>query len=566
MSYVALYNKFRPLIFDDVVEQKHIVETLKNSVIRDRIANAYLFCGTRGTGKTTVARIYARAINCLNPINGNPCNQCSICEGILSGSILDVSEIDAASNNSVDNIRNIRDEVMYTPSNAKYKVYIIDEVHMLSTGAFNALLKTLEEPPKRVVFFLATTEPHKLPATILSRCQRFDFKRISIESIISHITDIAAMGGVRLENNAARLIARLSDGAMRDAISLIDQCITQGKEEIVYNDVLTVTGIVHDDFISEFVDNIIKRDVATLIILIDKLVMEGKDVNQFALELVKYYRNLLLCKTVEKPEELLDIPLDALSKMSKQCGEYGRYEIIQIINELSSLESRLKWASQPRVLLEVELIKICESNFNTEGDALSLRIAALEEKVGQLSRGMINIKGENASTDNNKVKENLENEFVDDSYTKDSPFEEIKQKAPPLRALEKKTVLKDSESQNGKSIDGWNQIIDRLMESGKMVMYTNLLDTDAVLLSDKQVGIIFKTNRKFNKAIVSKAENLEAIRALLVEKLGYDVSVKCIDEEELISKPVEYTQNDDILKKAKKIAKELNVPFKIIDE
>jgi DNA polymerase-3 subunit gamma/tau len=226
MSYTALYREWRPLVFEDVVEQEHIVKTLKYSVTAGRIAHAYLFCGTRGTGKTTMAHILSRAINCLNPQNGDPCNECEVCKGILEGSILDVLEIDAASNNSVDNVREIRDEVIYAPSTARYKVYIIDEVHMLSTGAFNALLKTLEEPPSHVVFILATTEPHKLPATILSRCQRFDFRKISVEGIVQRLDKVAHANGITFEKEALRLISRLADGALRDALSIMDQCMS----------------------------------------------------------------------------------------------------------------------------------------------------------------------------------------------------------------------------------------------------------------------------------------------------------------------------------------------------
>ena len=286
MSYIALYRKWRPLVFEEVVEQKHVIEALKNSVKMQRISHAYLFCGTRGTGKTTVARIFSRAINCLSPKDGNPCNECEICKGILNGSILDVIEIDAASNNSVDDIRNIRDEVVYAPSRAKYKVYIIDEVHMLSTGAFNALLKTLEEPPSHAVFFLATTEPHKLPSTILSRCQRFDFRRISAEGVAQRLTDISQASGVSIDKEAALLIAKISEGALRDAITLLDQCMARGKENITRDDVINIAGLVNLDFTSQLVDALIKRDVNAVIKLVDELVMSGKDIAAFVSDLI----------------------------------------------------------------------------------------------------------------------------------------------------------------------------------------------------------------------------------------------------------------------------------------
>ncbi|HQA57033.1 MAG TPA: DNA polymerase III subunit gamma/tau, partial [Acetivibrio sp.] len=272
MAYLALYRKWRPLVFEDVVEQEHVVKTLRNSINTGRIAHAYLFSGTRGTGKTTMAKIFSRAVNCLNPKDGDPCNECEICKGILNGSLLDVIEIDAASNNGVDNVRELRDEVVYTPSKAKYKVYIIDEVHMLSTGAFNALLKTLEEPPSHVIFILATTEPHKLPATILSRCQRFDFRRISVDSIAKRIEYIAGESGVDIKEDASRLIAKLSDGALRDAISILDQCISLGNKELTYEDVLKVVGLVTDTFIVEVVDNIKNQDVGKVLEAVNRLV------------------------------------------------------------------------------------------------------------------------------------------------------------------------------------------------------------------------------------------------------------------------------------------------------
>lgn len=342
MSYIALYRKWRPLVFEDVVEQEHVVKTLKYSISTDRIAHAYLFCGTRGTGKTTMAKIFSRAVNCLNPKDGDPCNECEICKGILNGSILDVMEIDAASNNSVDNVREIRDEVVYAPSQAKYKVYIIDEVHMLSSGAFNALLKTLEEPPKHVVFILATTEPHKLPATILSRCQRFDFRRITIESIMGRISSIAEKNGVGLQREAARLIARMADGALRDAISILDQCISLGSSEITYNDVLAVVGIVNDTFIAEMVDKLGESDVPGILTLVERLAMEGKDIAQFISDIVQYYRNLLICKVTEKPEEIIEASDETFEKMRAQVKALERDEIIYTIKEFSLLMSNLK--------------------------------------------------------------------------------------------------------------------------------------------------------------------------------------------------------------------------------
>ncbi|WP_242856064.1 DNA polymerase III subunit gamma/tau [Ruminiclostridium josui] len=383
MSYTALYRKWRPLVFEDVVEQEHVVKTIKNTVKSERIAHAYLFCGTRGTGKTTMAKIFARAINCLNPKDGDPCNECEICRGILDESILDVVEIDAASNNSVDNVREIRDEVVYAPSQARYKVYIIDEVHMLSSGAFNALLKTLEEPPGHVVFILATTDPHKLPATILSRCQRFDFKKITPAGIAARVKEIAKASGIQIEDEGALLIARLADGALRDALSILDQCIAEGNNNITYQNVLDAIGIVSDDFISEIVDNIESKNVEGLVADVEKLSASGRDILRFASDLVLYFRNLLICKLSANPSNILDAGKQHLDKMIAQSEAFSKEQLIGIIKELSSFETQLKYALNQRVFLEVMLISISVGSYGKRGgdDNLADRIANLESAV-----------------------------------------------------------------------------------------------------------------------------------------------------------------------------------------
>ena len=381
MTYTALYRKWRPLVFEDVVEQEHVVKTLKYSVKTGRISHAYLFCGTRGTGKTSMAHILSRAINCLNPQDGNPCNECEICKGIMSGSVMDVIEIDAASNNSVDNVREIRDEVVYTPSRAKYKVYIIDEVHMLSSGAFNALLKTLEEPPGHTVFILATTEPHKLPATVLSRCQRFDFRRISIEGMMDRLDKISSSNGVNIQKEALRMIAKMAEGALRDAISLLDQCISLGKIRISLDDVISVAGLVKDTFTEGLVNAIKAGDADKVLSLVDELVMSGKDISRFVSDILRYYRNLLLCKVAGKPEDVIDAPHDAIMVMRKQSENFDRREIIYILKELSILESNLKWANNPRILLEVALIKLCCNELSPGNDDVLERLDALERKI-----------------------------------------------------------------------------------------------------------------------------------------------------------------------------------------
>lgn len=556
MAYKALYNMWRPLVFEDVVEQKHVVDTLKNSVIAGRINHAYLFCGTRGTGKTSVARIFARALNCLHSENGNPCNECSMCKGILAGNVLDVIEIDAASNNSVDNIREIRNEVVYKPSQAEYKVYIIDEVHMLSTGAFNALLKTLEEPPGHVVFFLATTEPHKLPATILSRCQRFDFHRISIKNIIKRINDIASACEITIEDNAARLIARLSDGALRDAISILDQCISLGKDNINYEDVLDIAGIVNDDFISDIIDAVSEKELKDLLCLVEKLTLTGKDITQFVLGLIKYCRNILMCKVLKNPDEIIEASEESLETIKRQSMNFSQNELMQIIRELSNLESALKWTTQPRTLLEVGLIKICDYDFNMNNESIISRISVLEDKISRMESGTYEKKQGNISiSDNNKDK----TEFIPDVEKK----VKLNKKQQKKQQKKKEDSAKATENQ----ITGdWNKIINELKTRGRMMLYTSLLNTNALKLNREQIGIVFKKSDSFNMQVVSKPENIELIESIISEKTEEKLKVKCLNEEERSYSSKQKLKESDSINKAKDIAQKLNVPLNIIDE
>ena len=300
MEYIALYRKFRPLKFSEIVGQDHITRTLKNQIIAGRVGHAYLFNGGRGTGKTSAAKILARAINCLNPKDGEPCNECEICRGAISGSLTDIVEMDAASNNSVEDIRSIREEVNFLPTKAKYRVYIIDEVHMLSTGAFNALLKTLEEPPEHVKFILATTEPQKLPATILSRCQRFDFKRISEENIVKRLKIVCDKSNIEIEEEALNTIASLSEGAMRDALSILERCLQDGDKKIDVDKVKDLVGIPKATFVNKIINGIIEYNIEDVLNSIDEVIKEGKDINSFLWEMIKYTKDILVFKTSRK--------------------------------------------------------------------------------------------------------------------------------------------------------------------------------------------------------------------------------------------------------------------------
>ena len=358
MSYLALYREWRPRTFDEVVEQKHAVFALRQAVISRQIGHAYLFSGTRGTGKTTLAKIFSRAINCLNPQDGNPCNQCEICRGVLDGSLLDVVEMDAASNNSVDNIRRITDEVNFMPSKAKYKVYIIDEVHMLTPGAFNALLKTLEEPPAHAVFILATTEPHRIPATILSRCQRYDFRRIPVESISARLAEIAKSDGITIDASGLETIAAFADGALRDAISLLDQAKMSCAGTISRDDILALAGLAKDDALLELAEALIQSDASKVLDLVDQLVMAGRDLARLIPDLAMLFRNLLICQVSNRPEKLVQTTAEGLATMRQLAVLATQQQLLSWIRGLSSLLTDLRWAADTRTVLEVGLLRL----------------------------------------------------------------------------------------------------------------------------------------------------------------------------------------------------------------
>ncbi|MBS5842007.1 MAG: DNA polymerase III subunit gamma/tau [Clostridiales bacterium] len=385
MAYMALYRKWRPMTFDEVVEQDAVVTVLRNAVRTGRIAHAYLFCGTRGTGKTTMAKIFARAVNCLNPQNGNPCNECDVCRNILTQQILDVSEIDAASNNGVDNIRSIIEETAFAASVAKYKVFIIDEVHMLSSGAFNALLKTLEEPPQDVIFILATTEPNKLPVTILSRCQRYDFKRISQNGIIGRLETICKDQNLSYEFPALAFLAQKSDGALRDAISLLDQTLASCGDHLTLAAARAATGSIDKEFIEKFAFCLIKSEGGEILRQIAVLFSEGRDPSDFIGELMQIYRNILVLLTVKDPEGLLYETDESMKLLHEIAAATNTGELTLIIKELSKLDSSLKWAVQRKILFEAGMLSICDRKWDASEASFSERIAVLERRLSDIA-------------------------------------------------------------------------------------------------------------------------------------------------------------------------------------
>ncbi len=385
MSYTALYRKFRPRTFDDVKGQDHIVTTLRNQLKMNRLGHAYLFCGTRGTGKTTVAKILARAANCENLMDdGSPCGECEICRAIASGSSLNVSELDAASNNGVEDVRTIIEEVSYPPVSGKYKVYILDEAHMLSAGASNALLKTLEEPPSYVIFILATTDPAKLPVTILSRCQRYDFKRIDIQTIAARMKELTDAEGVQVEDKAINYVARAADGSMRDGLSLLDQCVAfHFGEVLTYDKVLEILGAVDTEVFSRLTRAVMSSNVTAAMNVVEDVIMQGREISQFVADYLWYLRNIMLLKASDDGdmEEVLNVSSDNLILLKEEASQLEMNSVLRYINIFSELQQALRFASQKRIMLETYLIRLMRPQMDTDISALLQRVKELEKKL-----------------------------------------------------------------------------------------------------------------------------------------------------------------------------------------
>lgn len=385
MSYTALYRKWRPTSFEEVRGQDHIVKTLKNQINSGRIGHAYLFCGTRGTGKTSIAKIFARAVNCEHPVDGSPCGECSMCRQIAEGASLNVVEIDAASNNGVENIRDIREQVQYPPTDGRYRVYIIDEVHMLSIGAFNALLKTLEEPPSYVIFILATTEVHKIPITILSRCQRYDFKRISIDTIAGRLAELTQAEQIDVDDRALRYVARAADGSMRDALSLLDQCEAfHFGEKLTYDNVLEVLGAVDNRVFSKLFQAVLASDTKACIREIEEMIIQGRDLSQLVNDFVWYMRNLLIAKTTDEPGDMLDMSEENLAILKEEATGVDTETLMRYIRIFSELSGQLRYASQKRILVEIAFIKLTTPSMEQNLDSILQRITLLEQKMQEM--------------------------------------------------------------------------------------------------------------------------------------------------------------------------------------
>ena len=520
MGYTALYRKFRPTKFSEIVGQEHIKKTLKNQLIADRVGHAYLFNGGRGTGKTTTAKILARAVNCLNPKDGEPCNECEICKGALDGSLTDIIEMDAASNNSVEDVRSIREAVNFLPTKAKYRVYIIDEVHMLSTGAFNALLKTLEEPPEHVKFILATTEPQKLPATILSRCQRFDFKRISNEDIVKDLEYVCKESDIKITPKALELIAVLAEGGMRDALSILERCSQEGNDEINEDKVKDLVGIPKTVFINNIVESVVNEDIEGTLNNLEEVIEDGKDINNLVWEIIKYVKDILLYKSTGKTELYNDEEIEKIKNISEKTS---KLDLINLICELSEIENNMKLSTQKIIILQTGLIKLCnkqsvkidgnsgENRTNINASDLEKRVTKIENflRAGNFAKAGFNQK--------NKQEENTSVVKMNDNLSNVKPSTE-KSVKPKYQ---------------GKTQDYWPKIVEDYKTSGKMFMYMNLEGTIAREINDMTLEIGFPNGMNpVAKEFLARPDIKQNLRETIHLACGKEMQIKFVDNKE----------------------------------
>jgi DNA polymerase-3 subunit gamma/tau len=549
MGYTALYREWRPKNFEDVVGQEHITTTLKNEILNDRIAHAYLFCGTRGTGKTSTAKVMAKALNCLNLQDGEPCNECEMCKKINQGLAIDVTELDAASNNGIDKIRDIIDDTKYPPQEAKYKIYIMDEVHMLSVGAVNAFLKTLEEPPKNVIFILATTDPQKLPITILSRCQRFDFKRIKQKEISNRLKKIADAQNMNYEQKSLDLISRVCDGAMRDALSILDQAIAMGENQIKYEDLVSILGLVTNEYLFDITDAVIDRNVEKAMVIIDKLVYSGKDMQLFIKDLIAHFRNLLMVKVINNPEEVLDMSLENIQMVKEQGRKIRVEEIMRAIRILQDAETNSKASKQSRLYLELAIIKMCKIEYDTSNEVIVSRINQLEEV---LKNGKIQVvSGEEG------------NDTVKNTHTNTGASSGSRDIKRSLSKTDGSASTKENLEVNVNStltIDdvgrAWTEILEKFKAKRAMIIYASIVTAKPYSFKNGVVTLEYDGMYAFNRERLQKAEYREVVNAVFSEALKEKIIVDYIVKQESTNKGKE-----DLLKETID-----GIPFEVYDE
>lgn len=504
MAYTALYREWRPRTFNDVVGQEHITTTLKNQILNNRIAHAYLFCGTRGTGKTSTAKVFAKALNCLNLKDGEPCNECEMCKKINEGLAIDVTELDAASNNGVDKIRDIIDDVKYPPQEAKYKVYIMDEVHMLSAGAVNAFLKTLEEPPNNVIFILATTDPQKLPITILSRCQRFDFKRINNSEITARLRKIVNEQNVLADERSLNLIARVSDGAMRDSLSILDQAISMGNGNVDYGTVVSMLGLVTNEHLFKLANAVIQRSVEKGIEIIEEVIYSGKDIYLFIKDLIAHYRNLLMVKVTNNPEEVLDMSEENIALIKEQGARLRAEEIMRCIRILQEAENNAKLSKQARLYCELAVIKMCKIEYDTSSEVILTRLNKLEESLRKGSIKVSTASKEIEKINNSKIVNIETNKNIVKEESVDSSEVNIEVNS------DSKVTINDIKK-------SWKDIIERFKARREMIISSLIMIGKPVDCSNGIVTIEFDDQNEFAKNRLSEAKNRDIINDVFFE-------------------------------------------------
>ena len=517
MAYTALYREWRPKTFNDVVGQEHITTTLKNQILNHRIAHAYLFCGTRGTGKTSTAKVFAKALNCLNLQDGEPCNECEMCRKINEGLAIDVTELDAASNNGVDKIRDIIDDVKYPPQEAKYKVYIMDEVHMLSAGAVNAFLKTLEEPPNNVIFILATTDPQKLPITILSRCQRFDFKRINNNEITARLRKIVDDQNVLADERSLNLIARVSDGAMRDSLSILDQAISMGNGNVDYNTVVSMLGLVTNEHLFNLTNAVIQRSVEKSIGIIEDVIYSGKDIYLFIKDLITHYRNLLMAKVTNNPEEVLDMSEENIALIKEQSARLRAEEIMRCIRILQEAENNAKLSKQARLYCELAIIKMCKIEYDTSSEVMLTRLNKLEENLKNGSIKVATVESQNNNI--NAVKKSINNE-------------ESKKPTQTQHIEETLSGNSDSRITINDVQKAWRDILEAFKARRAMVISSLIQIGKPIACANGIVTVQFEKQYQFSRDRLSESKNKPIINEVFSEILQENIKVNFVVEED----------------------------------
>lgn len=550
MGYTALYRKFRPITFSEIVGQEHITRTLRNQIVAGRVGHAYLFNGGRGTGKTSAAKILARAINCLNPQDGEPCNECEICKGAINGSLTDIVEMDAASNNSVEDIRSIREEVNFLPTKAKYRVYIIDEVHMLSTGAFNALLKTLEEPPEHVKFILATTEPQKLPATILSRCQRFDFKRISNENIIKRLNIVCEQSGIEITKEAMNIIAVLAEGAMRDALSILERCIQDGENKIDEDKIKDLVGIPKITYVHNIIDSLFKYDVDNTLKNVDIVLNEGKDINNLLWEMIKYTKDLLVYKASQKLDLYSEEEIANIEEISKNVS---KQDLINMVYELSELENDIKWSTQKTIIFQAGMIKLCNKE-KAENKGLEERVEKIEKYLKSGKIGVVQnsaVMGANA--------QQARTTSAPNNFSPRATMAGGIQATQTRRANTNTAKKTETRNYSSDAKQYWPEILTDLKQNGKIVLYTNLINTQAKEINDMTVGIEFKNGMTaFGKTVLEKPENVREISKMVSMACGKPMDIKYISNDTQVN---QISQEESL----QQFANDSDIPFNVIE-